>query len=111
MAQGDIIISISEVAATSFYVIQPPAGQSWLVDDFFASGNGTSEGYGQHYDGTHYGSAFYTNLIRVHYNSYRATQNKTHQETMFHITNSLYWRVYNMNAAAQKCGLAALQLK
>ena len=111
MAQGDIIVSIADLASHTLYVVQPPSGASWLVDDFFAAGDGTLQGYGQYYDGVDGGGKFFVSLTDGDFISYRAAQSKTHQETMFHITNSLYWQVYNESAGTKKCGVVALQLK
>ena len=112
MAQGDIIADITDLAADSWYTVQPAAGESYLIDDFFSSGDGTNAGKGRYYDGTDGSPDFPTSTSDLDFVSYRATQSKTHQETMFHINNTLYWRVYNDGGvAARKCGVLAIQLK
>lgn len=111
MAQGDVIADISDLATHSFYAVQPGAGESYIIDDFFAAGDTVSSGYGEYYDGTDDGSNFSTDTNDNDYNSYRVAQSKTHQETMFHINNTLYFRVYNESASTRKCGILAMQVQ
>ena len=113
MAQGDVIADITDLAAETFYVIQPGAGESFIIDDFFASGGGAANGYGGYYDGTDAMDTYFeTDTSAGDFISYRAEQAKTHQETMWHINNDLYWHVYNRDAGdAYKCGIVAIQIQ
>ena len=114
MAQGDVIADTTDLATESYYAIQPGAGESYIIDDFFASSKAAStKGYGQYYDGTDAGPAFFvTSASAADFYSWRVDHSQTHQETMFHINNDLYWRVYNADdVAAHKCGLVAIQIQ
>ena len=112
MAQGDVIDDITDLATHTWYNIQPASGESYLIDDFFAAGDTVSSGNGSFYDGTdRMDTPFTTSTDDVEFNSYRQRQSKTHQETMWHINNTLYWSVYNESASTRKCGIVAIQLK
>jgi hypothetical protein len=110
MAQGDVIAQITDVLASSDLVIQPAAGESWRVEDVFASGDGTTPGYFCYYDGTDVGTLENVSAGDGDLNSYRMAEAGPGIMPIY-INNSLYLQIHNQSLSSRKCGLTALQIK
>ena len=109
MAQGDIRAEIASVATGGFLSIQPAVGESWIVKDVFASGDGTEVGYFNLYDGTDLSTLVGISTTDADLNSYRVKVGN--DVKLDYINNSLYISVHNDSASARKCGIIALQIK
>ena len=109
MAQGDIRAEITSIAANSFLTIQPAAGESWILKDVFAAGNGTDKGGFRLYDGTDNSPMVDISVDDLNLNSYRMRVGSDLKYD--YIQNALYIQVYNRSATAKKCGVIALQIK
>jgi len=109
MAQGDIRVEITDIAASTWLSVQPPANEHWLVIDFFSSGDGTNVGVLRYTDGTDEGNNLEGDTAAGDFVSYRAKNPAN--ELKLGITNSLYVKVYNRDTNTRKCGITALQIK
>jgi hypothetical protein len=110
MAQGDVLAEITDVATLSFLDIQPPAGESWRVEDVFAAGDGTVDGYFRYYDGVDLGTTEIISTNDADFNSYRVAKAGPGILPIY-INNSLYLQARNNSASSRKCGVIALQIK
>lgn len=104
----DVIMEIEEITADTFIVVQPPEGQSWLIKDFFASGDGANEGCMQYYDGVNNGIDISTATGDYPLQSYRSLNVGSILD--FLIDNLLYARVRNDATVALKTGLIAIRI-
>ena len=109
MAQGDIRAEITTVAADSYLDVQPATGESWILKDIFASGDGTNAGCFRLYDGTNAAPTQGVSVDDTNLNSYRFRLGSDLKYD--YICNSLYLRIFNRSAGARKCGVIALQIK
>ncbi len=105
MAQGDVITEFSDVATGVDLVVQPSAGEHWLVKDLFAA----NSGYFEYYDGTDAGNNLTTSVVDIDFASYRIAN--IANELNIVLNNTLYCRLRNSSGSNKKCGLTAIQIK
>lgn len=95
MAAGDVKSGLASVASGGFLNIQPPLGEEWVITNIYVPSGKSAELYLS--DGV--------NSVLID------TRTASWVGYSFHVTNSLYLRVKNADAAAQYIGYSGIQTK
>ena len=110
MAQGDVKAGVASIAGLSWWTIQPPVGEHWLVKRIFSNRLvGTSPdiisdvGFAL-FDGAIHSFLGYTNVPEQSIKLYQ-------QELNIGVNNTIYFRLRNAVDLTAGLGYSAIQIK
>jgi len=113
MARGDVIAGMVGVAGDSGVAVQPAPGEEWLIEMMSCCGDDTNMGPADVFDGT-FGS---TRIGGVTYHAPYFTKAIVYGTTIQHIryllqfTDSVYFRLWNHNAATEYLSYHGVKMK